>query len=106
MLTSMSEVGAYTVDLTFEVTTTDYDPDRLARMVARFAKQLPEGSQTLRASAADEAGVARVAAKVPATSLARALHAVATALELAASQEPAGMASLGHMCRAVITLEQ
>ncbi|WP_144124843.1 hypothetical protein [Catellatospora sichuanensis] len=102
----MSEVGAYTVDLTFEVTTTDYDPDRLARMVARFAKQLPEGSQTLRASAADEAGVARVAAKVPATSLARALHAVATALELAASQEPAGMASLGHMCRAVITLEQ
>jgi L-amino acid N-acyltransferase YncA len=98
--------GTYAVDLTFEVTTTDYDPDRLARMAAKFAKLLPGGSQILRVSAADDAGVAGVAARVPETSLASALHSVAVALELAASEEAKGLGSLGHMRRAVVTLER
>ena len=101
----MALVPTYTVALDFEVTTTDYDPDRLARMAARFASYLPDGSQTLRVNAAVD-HVASLAASVPGSGVAHALRSVATALELAANEEPAGIDSLGEVRRAVVELAQ
>jgi hypothetical protein len=97
-------VHTYTVALAFDVNTTDYDPGRLARMAEHFAALLPQGSRTLTAGAAVD-GVATVSAYLPAEAPARALHAVATALELAASREPAGLDSLGELRRAVVELQ-
>lgn len=99
------ELRTFRVDLVFEVRTTDYDPHRFARMAERFAQLLPKGSQTLHAKAADKDGLAAVAARVPAYTAARALHGVALALEMAASDEPAGLAgTLGDCCCAHVEL--
>jgi hypothetical protein len=94
----------YTVALTVRPPTVDYDPERVGRMAARFASYLPDGSQTLRINAAVE-GEGGIAARVPAATAARALHAVATALELAAAEEPEGVEGLGDVSRAVVELD-
>ena len=99
----LNPMRAYTVDMTFEVTTTDYDPYRLARMATRFARLLPDGSQTQQVSSAVDS-VAALAAQVPAESPITALRAVVTALELAATEEPGGLDTLGAIRRATVDL--
>jgi hypothetical protein len=91
------QIATYRVNLTFEVLARDYDPARFARVAANFADFLPSGSQTLSAKSGAEDGVADVAAKLPAASLAQALRDVARAVELAAVQEKRGLDDLGPM---------
>jgi hypothetical protein len=95
----------YIVDLTFEITTTGYDPTRVGRMATRFAGYLPEGSEPigLRTPRAGTTGVATISVRVPDTGgMALALYAVATSLELTAAEEPEDLVSLGELSSAVI----
>jgi hypothetical protein len=98
------EGADYLVDLTFEISTTGYDRDRIGRVAARFAPYLPEGSEPLggRWPRAGTPGVATVSVRVPAVAtMARALHDVATALDRTAAEEPNEL-SLGELSTAVI----
>jgi hypothetical protein len=98
------EGADYLVDLTFEISTTGYDRDRIGRVAARFAPYLPEGSEPLggRWPRAGTPGVATVSVRVPAVAtMARALHDVATALDRTAAEEPNDL-SLGELSTAVI----
>jgi hypothetical protein len=99
----------YLVDLAVETTTGEYEPSRAGRMATRFAKHLPEGSQPVghRAAPPGTTGVATISVRVSAPAgIARALHVVATALEMTAAEEPEEDFRLGEIRRAVIELAE
>jgi hypothetical protein len=95
----------YTVALEFEVKLPSDDRTRLARDAERFAELLPLGSRTL-ALGAPTRGVATLTVSVPADAgPARALYAVASALELTAAQGPEGLDALGQVRHAIVDFE-
>jgi hypothetical protein len=101
----MDDDADYIVDLTFEISTTGYDPKRIGRMATRFARYLPEGARPCggRWPPAGTPGVATISVRVPDTGgMTRALYAVSTALELTVADEPDDLFSLGAIHGAVI----
>jgi hypothetical protein len=90
---------SFIVDISVEVITNDYDRASHARVAARFAANLPFGSQVLENRSATDSidGMGHARVRIPATRAGSvgALHAVALALELAVFPEPSGLDSLG-----------